>query len=122
MHAAKISRVLDYAERARVPVIGLLDSGGARIQKGTGALDGYGAIFRRNVALSGRVPQLSVVLGSCAGGAVYSPALTDFVIMANAGQMFLTGPSVVTAVTHEDVSPAELGGPAVHGTRSGWRT
>src|ERR1019366_1437711 len=82
LHASKILRVLDYAERATAPVIGLLDSGGARIQEGVGSLDGYGAIFRRNVRLSGRVPQISVVLGSCAGGAVYSPALTDIVIMS----------------------------------------
>ncbi|MEO6702989.1 MAG: acyl-CoA carboxylase subunit beta [Jatrophihabitantaceae bacterium] len=119
VHASKISRVLDYAARSRVPVVGLLDSGGARIQEATGALDGYGAIFRRNVALSGRVPQLSVVLGSCAGGAVYSPALTDVVIMSTDARMFLTGPSVVKAVTHEDVSPADLGGPAIHGAVSG---
>ena len=119
LHASKIARVLDYAERAAAPVIGLLDSGGARIQEGVGSLDGYGAIFRRNVRLSGRVPQISVVLGSCAGGAVYSPALTDIVIMSEGAQMFLTGPRVVKAVTHEDVSPAELGGSAVQSRDSG---
>lgn len=119
LHASKILRVLDYAERATAPVIGLLDSGGARIQEGVGSLDGYGAIFRRNVRLSGRVPQISVVLGSCAGGAVYSPALTDIVIMSEGAQMFLTGPKVLKAVTHEDVSPLELGGSAVHSRASG---
>src|SRR5579875_1421315 len=119
LHAAKIIRVLDHAERIRAPVIGLLDSGGARIQEGVGALDGYATIFHRNVALSGRVPQLSVVLGSCAGGAVYSPALTDIVIMADRARMFLTGPAVVRAVTHEDVGPEELGGTSVHGRLSG---
>ncbi|HSV67633.1 MAG TPA: acyl-CoA carboxylase subunit beta [Mycobacteriales bacterium] len=119
VHAAKIVRVLDYAARARVPVIGLLDSGGARIQEGVGSLDGYGAIFRRNVALSGRVPQISAVLGSCAGGAVYSPALTDIVIMSAEARMFLTGPRVVKAVTYEDVGPRELGGSVVHSRESG---
>jgi acetyl-CoA carboxylase carboxyltransferase component len=119
LHAAKISRVLDQAERARNPVVGLLDSGGARIQEGVGSLDGYGGIFRRNVRLSGRVPQISVVLGACAGGAVYSPALTDIVIMAESARMFLTGPRVVKSVTFEDVGPAELGGPAVHSKESG---
>jgi propionyl-CoA carboxylase beta chain len=119
LHASKIVRVLDYAERVGAPVIGLLDSGGARIQEGVGSLDGYGAIFRRNVRLSGRVPQVSVVLGTCAGGAVYSPALTDIVIMSEGAQMFLTGPKVVKAVTHEDVSPAELGGSPVHSRDSG---
>jgi propionyl-CoA carboxylase beta chain len=119
LHASKIVRVLDYAERAAAPVIGLLDSGGARIQEGVGSLDGYGAIFRRNVRLSGRVPQISVVVGTCAGGAVYSPALTDIVIMSADAQMFLTGPRVVKAVTHEDVSPAELGGSAVQSRHSG---
>jgi acetyl-CoA carboxylase carboxyltransferase component len=119
LHAAKIARVLDRAERARTPVVGLLDSGGARIQEGVGSLDGYGAIFRRNVRLSGRVPQVSVVLGACAGGAVYSPALTDIVVMAESARMFLTGPRVVRTVTYEDVGPAELGGAAVHSRVSG---
>ncbi|MEO3872015.1 acyl-CoA carboxylase subunit beta [Nonomuraea sp. B12E4] len=118
-HAAKITRVLDQAGRARIPVVGLLDSGGARIQEGVAALDGYGEIFRRNVRLSGRVPQISVVLGACAGGAVYSPALTDIVIMSQDAHMFLTGPRVVQAVTHEQVGPAELGGAQVHGRASG---
>ena len=119
-HAAKIARILDYAARARTPVVGLLDSGGARIQEGVGALDGYGEIFRRNVALSGRVPQISVVLGACAGGAVYSPALTDVVIMQrDRAHMFVTGPRVVKAVTFEDVSLADLGGADLHAEASG---
>ena len=92
MHASKIVRVLDYAERVRAPVIGLIDSGGARIQEGVAALDGYGKIFRGNVLLSGRVPQLSVVLGPCAGGAAYSPALTDILILLqDRAHLFLTG-------------------------------
>ena len=120
IHAAKITRVLDYADRARTPVVGLLDSGGARIQEGVAALDGYGEIFRRNVALSGRVPQISVVLGACAGGAVYSPALTDVVIMQrDKAHMFVTGPRVVKAVTFEDVSLADLGGADLHAEASG---
>ncbi len=120
VHAAKIARVLDYAARAKTPVVGLLDSGGARIQEGVAALDGYGEIFRRNVALSGRVPQVSVVLGPCAGGAVYSPALTDIVIMQrDRAHMFVTGPRVVKAVTFEDVSLADLGGADVHAESSG---
>ena len=119
MHARKITRVLSYAERARAPVIGLLDSGGARIQEGVAALDGYGEIFRWNVKLSGRVPQVSVVLGPCAGGAVYSPALTDIVIMRDGAHMFLTGPRVVKTVTHEDVTPDQLGGADVHSRLSG---
>ncbi|HEY8339459.1 MAG TPA: carboxyl transferase domain-containing protein, partial [Egibacteraceae bacterium] len=119
-HAAKNARILDYAARARTPVVGLLDSGGARIQEGVGALDGYGEIFRRNVALSGRVPQISVVLGACAGGAVYSPALTDVVIMQrDRAHMFVTGPRVVKAVTFEDVSLADLGGADLHAEASG---
>jgi propionyl-CoA carboxylase beta chain len=120
IHAQKISAVLDHAARNRVPAVGLLDSGGARIQEGVGALDGYAGIFRRHVALSGRVPQVSVILGPCAGGAVYGPALTDVVIMdAERSHMFLTGPRVVKAVTFEEVSPADLGGAAVHAESSG---
>ena len=120
VHAAKIARLLDRAGRARIPVIALLDSGGARIQEGVAALDGYGEIFRRNVALSGRVPQISVVLGPCAGGAVYSPALTDVVIMRREGAyMFLTGPRVVKAVTFEEVSLEQLGGSDMHAESSG---
>lgn len=120
VHGAKIARVTSYAERARVPVVGLIHSGGARIQEGVAALDSYGAIFRGNVRLSGRVPQVSVILGPCAGGAVYSPALTDVIIMRrDEAHMFLTGPRVVKAVTFEDISPAELGGADVHGRASG---
>jgi propionyl-CoA carboxylase beta chain len=120
VHAAKVSQLLAKAERARMPIVGMLDSGGARIQEGVGALDGYGDIFRRNVALSGRVPQISVVLGPCAGGAVYSPALTDIVIMRRTdAYMFLTGPRVVKAVTFEDVTLEELGGADMHAEASG---
>ncbi|MBV9162464.1 MAG: acyl-CoA carboxylase subunit beta [Pseudonocardiales bacterium] len=119
-HASKIQRVMDWSARSRMPVVGLIDSGGARIQEGVSALDAYGRIFRANVQQSGRVPQLSVILGSCAGGAVYSPALTDVVVMRRgAAHMFLTGPKVVRAVTHEDVRADELGGSAVHSRRSG---
>jgi acetyl-CoA carboxylase carboxyltransferase component len=119
-HASKIVTVLRRAERARLPVIGLVDSGGARIQEGIGSLDGYASIFRANVRLSGRVPQISVILGPCAGGAVYSPALTDIVIMErDRAHMFLTGPRVVQTVTGEAVSAAELGGADVHSRRSG---
>ncbi|MBA2575099.1 MAG: acyl-CoA carboxylase subunit beta [Euzebyaceae bacterium] len=119
-HASKIARMLDHAARARCPIVGLLDSGGARIQEGVAALDGYGEIFRRNVQCSGRIPQVSVVLGPCAGGAVYSPALTDVVIMQRGkAHMFVTGPRVVKAVTFEDVSLADLGGADVHAQASG---
>ncbi len=119
-HAAKISQLYAKAQRARMPVVGLLDSGGARIQEGVGALDGYGDIFRRNVALSGRVPQISVVLGPCAGGAVYSPALTDIVVMRRSdAYMFLTGPRVVKAVTFETVTLEQLGGADMHAEASG---
>lgn len=119
-HAAKIRAVYDRAERARTPVVGLVDSGGARIQEGIGALDGYGGIFRANVRLSGRVPQISVVLGPCAGGAAYSPALTDVVIMQrDRAYMFLTGPKVVYSVTRENISAAQLGGAEVHSRSSG---
>ncbi|GAB2953051.1 acyl-CoA carboxylase subunit beta [Nonomuraea fastidiosa] len=120
VHGQKMARALEHALRGRMPVVGAISSGGARIQEGVGALDAYAAVFRLNAALSGRVPQISVVLGSCAGGAVYSPALTDVVIMTRDGSsMFLTGPRVVHAVTKEQVTPAELGGSQVHATRSG---
>ena len=120
MHAAKIVRMMELAARGRMPVVGLLDSGGARIQEGVAALDGYGCIFSANVLQSGRIPQLSVVLGPCAGGAAYSPALTDIVIMVRGrANMFLTGPKVVRAVSFEDVTADELGGPDVHARRSG---
>ncbi|SDH46860.1 propionyl-CoA carboxylase beta chain [Lentzea fradiae] len=118
-HAQKIAQVLDQAERACCPVVGVLDSGGARIQEGVSALDGYASIFRRNVALSGRVPQISVILGACAGGAAYSPALTDLIVMDRRAHMFLTGPKVVRSVTGEEVTAEELGGAGVHSTTSG---
>jgi len=119
-HAAKIHKVMDLALSNGAPLIGLNDSGGARIQEGVMALNGYGGIFHRNVRASGVIPQISVVLGPCAGGAAYSPALTDFTFMVRGtAQMYLTGPDVVEAVTGQRVSHAELGGADVHGKRSG---
>src|SRR5260370_1722536 len=119
-HAAKIARIMTWARRARMPVVGLLDSGGARIQEGVGALDGYGAIFAGNVRESGRIPQLSLVLGPCAGGAVYSPALTAIVIrQRHRAHMFLTGPRVVGAVTHENIAAEQLGGAQMHERQTG---
>jgi propionyl-CoA carboxylase beta chain len=118
-HADKTARLVDAATRGGVPVVGINDSGGARIQEGVAALDGYGQVFRANVAASGRIPQISLVLGQCAGGATYSPALTDFTIMSDDAAMFLTGPRVVKAVTGEQVDARELGGPEVHARRSG---
>jgi acetyl-CoA carboxylase carboxyltransferase component len=119
-HAAKIHKVLDLALATGAPVVALNDSGGARIQEGALALDGYGGIFRRQVQASGVIPQISVVLGPCAGGAAYSPALADFTFMVrDTAQMYLTGPDVVRAVSGEQVSHAELGGAEVHGGRSG---
>jgi len=117
--ADKIARVIHQAVRGGVPVVGINDSGGARIQEGVAALDGYGHIFSANVAASGRVPQIAMILGPCAGGATYSPALMDFVIMSDESYMFLTGPRVVKAVTGEDVDSRGLGGPEIHGSRSG---
>jgi acetyl-CoA carboxylase carboxyltransferase component len=118
--AAKIHRILDLAEAIGAPVIGLNDGGGARIQEGVAALAGFGGIFSRHVRTSGVIPQISVVLGSCAGGAVYSPALTDFVVMVDGmANMFITGPDVVEAVTGERVTHDELGGAQVHGGRTG---
>jgi acetyl-CoA carboxylase carboxyltransferase component len=119
IHGRKIVQVMRTAERARCPVVGLLDSGGARIQEGVAALDGYGAIFRANVQLSGRVPQISVILGTCAGGAVYSPALTDIIIAVESAQLFLTGPRVVKAAIFEDISADHLGGAGIHHSVSG---
>jgi acetyl-CoA carboxylase carboxyltransferase component len=113
-HADSIVRVLELAGTARVPVIGFVESGGARMQEGTAALGGYGRIFRQNVALSGQVPQISVIAGTSAGGGSYSPALTDFVMMTKRASMFLTGPGVVAEVMGEQVSAAELGGHKVH--------
>jgi methylmalonyl-CoA decarboxylase subunit alpha len=120
MFAAKIHRILDLAESIGAPVIGLNDGGGARIQEGVAALAGFGGLFARNVRTSGVIPQISVVLGSCAGGAVYSPALTDFVFMVDGtANMFITGPDVVQAVTGEKVTREELGGAGTHARRTG---
>ncbi len=119
-HGRKIAEIIELATRIGVPLIGLSDSGGARIQEGVDALAGYGEVFYRNVQASGVIPQISVILGPCAGGAVYSPAITDFVIMASGtAHMFVTGPEVVRAVTHEVVGFETLGGAQVHGTVSG---
>lgn len=116
----KICKVLDLAMKNGAPVIGLNDSGGARIQEGIESLNGYSEIFQRNVMASGVVPQISAIFGPCAGGAVYSPALTDFIVMVqNNAYMFLTGPKVVKSVTHEDVTTEELGGAAMHASKSG---
>ncbi len=121
--AAKVHKVMDLAESIGCPVIGLNDGGGARIQEGVSALAGFGGIFARNVRASGVVPQISVVLGPCAGGAVYSPALTDFVFMAaDTANMFITGPDVVAAVTGQKVSREELGGAGPHSERTGVAT
>jgi acetyl-CoA carboxylase carboxyltransferase component len=119
VQSQKISRIQDMALESGIPVIGLNDSGGARIQEGVRSLAAYGEVFVRNVMASGVIPQISVILGPCAGGAVYSPALTDFVIMAGESYMFLTGPEVIKAVTGEQVSAQDLGGPEVHTSRSG---
>ena len=119
VQSQKISRIQDMALEAGIPVIGLNDSGGARIQEGVRSLAAYGEVFVRNVLASGVVPQISLILGPCAGGAVYSPALTDFIIMAGQGYMFLTGPEVIKAVTGEQVTVAELGGAEVHTGKSG---
>jgi propionyl-CoA carboxylase beta chain len=119
-HSQKISKVMDHAVRVGSPIIGLNDSGGARIQEGVDALAAYGEIFNRNVRASGVVPQISCIMGPCAGGAVYSPAITDFVFMAApTAYMFVTGPNVVKTVTHQEISAAELGGARVHGEKSG---
>ena len=119
-HAEKICRIMDLAMKNGAPVIGLNDSGGARIQEGVVSLAGYADIFYRNVRSSGVVPQISAILGPCAGGAVYSPALTDFVLMVeNTSYMFVTGPNVVKTVTHEEVTAEELGGAATHASKSG---
>ncbi|MBI5242110.1 MAG: acyl-CoA carboxylase subunit beta [Elusimicrobia bacterium] len=119
-HAMKICKVMDLAYENRVPLIGLLDSGGARIQEGVDSLDGYAEIFYRNVKCSGVIPQISVILGPCAGGAVYSPALTDFVFMVEGtSHMFVTGPEVVKAATGEVVSFDHLGGSMAHASKSG---
>ncbi len=120
MHAAKICKVMDMAAKMGAPIVGINDSGGARIQEGIDALKGFGDIFLRNTLTSGVVPQISLILGPCAGGAVYSPAICDFIFMVeNTSQMFITGPAVVKSVTGEDVSFEELGGAATHATKSG---
>ena len=120
VHAQKICKIMDMAMKTGAPVIGLNDSGGARIQEGVDSLGGYADIFLRNTLASGVVPQISVIMGPCAGGAVYSPALTDFILMVNkTSYMFITGPDVVKQVTHEDVSFEDLGGASVHATKSG---
>lgn len=118
--ARKVCKIMDLAMKTGAPVIGLNDSGGARIQEGVQSLAGYGDIFLRNVMASGVVPQISVIMGPCAGGAVYSPAITDFILMVeNTSQMFITGPDVIKAVTHEVVTKEELGGAAAHNSKSG---
>ena len=119
-HAEKIGKIMDQAMRVGAPVIGLNDSGGARIQEGVASLGGYADIFQRNVLASGVIPQISVIMGPCAGGAVYSPAMTDFIFMVKrSSYMFVTGPDVVKTVTHEEVSAEELGGAATHSSKSG---
>jgi propionyl-CoA carboxylase beta chain len=119
-HAEKICRVMDIAMNIGVPIIGLNDSGGARIQEGVVSLGGYADIFLRNTLASGVVPQISAIMGPCAGGAVYSPAITDYVFMVkNTSYMFVTGPNVVKTVTHEDVSSEDLGGAMTHASKSG---
>src|SRR5205807_100286 len=118
--AEKVCKVMDLALRNRVPLIGINDSGGARIQEGVVSLAGYAEIFWRNVESSGVIPQLSLILGPCTGGAVYSPAMTDFVFMVHdVGYMFITGPEVIKVTTGEDVDFDSLGGAEVHNTRSG---
>jgi methylmalonyl-CoA decarboxylase subunit alpha len=120
MHARKITKIMDHALKMRVPLIGINDSGGARIQEGVNSLAGYGEIFFRNTLASGVIPQISVILGPCAGGAVYSPALTDFVfVVENISKMFITGPSVIKSVLGEDISMEELGGARVHAEITG---
>ncbi len=119
-HAEKICKVMDLALQNLVPIIGLNDSGGARIQEGVSSLGGYADIFYRNTLVSGKIPQISAIMGPCAGGAVYSPAITDFTIMVDqTSYMFVTGPNVVKTVTNEEVSAEELGGAQTHATKSG---
>lgn len=119
-HAEKICKIMDMALKNGAPLVGLNDSGGARIQEGVVSLGGYADIFYRNVQSSGVIPQISAIMGPCAGGAVYSPALTDFITMVeNTSYMFVTGPNVVKTVTNEDVSSEDLGGASVHGSKSG---
>jgi propionyl-CoA carboxylase beta chain len=118
-HAQKITKIQDMALKMRAPIIGLFDAGGARIQEGVAALGGYGEVFKRNVIASGVIPQISVIMGPCAGGDVYSPAMTDFIFMVrDRSYMFVTGPDVVKTVTNETVTAEELGGAKVHTTKS----
>ena len=118
-HAQKITKIQDMALRNRAPIIGLFDAGGARIQEGVAALGGYGEVFQRNVLASGVIPQISLIMGPCAGGDVYSPAMTDFIFMVrDTSYMFVTGPDVVKTVTNETVTAEELGGASVHATKS----
>ena len=120
MHAAKIVKIAEFALKSGIPLIGINDSGGARIQEGVASLSGYGRIFRLNTRSSGVIPQISLILGPCAGGSAYSPALTDFVVMVNeTSNMFITGPDVIKTVTGEDVGMEELGGGRTHNTRTG---
>jgi methylmalonyl-CoA decarboxylase subunit alpha len=120
MHAKKIIKIQNLAVKYGIPLIGINDSGGARIQEGVDALFGYGGIFLRNTHASGVIPQISIIAGPCAGGAVYSPAITDFIIMVDkTSQMFITGPAVVKAVTHEDIDKQQLGGAMIHNATSG---
>src|SRR5499425_2012928 len=119
-HAIKITKIQDMAMKARAPIVGLFDAGGARIQEGVAALGGYGDVFKRNVVASGVIPQISVIMGPCAGGDVYSPAMTDFIFMVkDTSYMFVTGPDVVKTVTNEIVTAEQLGGASVHAGKSG---
>ena len=120
MHSRKIIKIMDHALKMRVPLIGINDSGGARIQEGVNSLAGYGEIFFRNTISSGVIPQISVILGPCAGGAVYSPALTDFVfVVNNISKMFITGPEVIKTVLGEEISMEDLGGARIHSEITG---
>src|SRR6056297_3745085 len=120
MHARKITKIMDHSLKMRVPLIGINDSGGARIQEGVNSLAGYGEIFFRNTLASGVIPQISVILGPCAGGAVYSPALTDLVLMVNeTSKMFITGPEVIKTVLGEEITMEELGGALVQAEKTG---
>src|SRR3970040_1523499 len=120
VHAEKIVKIMEMAIKSGAPIIGLNDSGGARIQEGVVSLGGYADIFLRNTLASGVIPQISAIMGPCAGGAVYSPALTDFIFMVrNSSYMFVTGPEVVKSVTHEEVSFEDLGGASIHSEVSG---
>ena len=119
-HGFKIANVIKLAIKNRCPIIGINDSGGARIQEGVNALAGYGEIFYYNTLASGYIPQISIIAGNCAGGAVYSPGITDFIfVIDNISQMYVTGPKVIKSVTNEDITAEELGGANVHAQRSG---